>query len=103
MHTHLRHLVIMNFKNYEEVSLELNSKINCFVGNNGIGKTNILDAIYYLSLCKSFFPGTDQQNVRQNEEFFVIQGEYQRFEKSEQIYCGVKVGQRKIFRRNGKE
>jgi DNA replication and repair protein RecF len=93
----------MNFKNYEEVSLELNSKINCFVGNNGIGKTNILDAIYYLSLCKSFFPGTDQQNVRHNQEFFVIQGDYQRFDKSENIYCGVKVGQRKIFRRNGKE
>src|SRR5208283_3150082 len=46
---------------------------------------------------------TDQQNVRHNQEFFVIQGEYQRSEKTEQIYCGIKVGQRKVFRRNGKE
>lgn len=100
---YLRQLLLLNFKNYEEISLEFDSKINCFVGNNGIGKTNILDAIYYLSLCKSFFSNTDLNNVRHQQEFFVIQGEYQRDEKTENIYCGVKVGQRKIFRRNGKE
>ncbi len=103
MHTCLRKLIILNFKNYEEASLEFDSKINCFVGNNGIGKTNILDAIYYLSLCKSFFSGTDHQNLKHNQEFFVIQGEYLRQEQPENIYCGVKIGQRKVFRRNGKE
>ncbi len=103
MHTWLRKLSIMNFKNYEEASLDFDSKINCFVGNNGIGKTNILDAIYYLSICKSFFSVNDLQNFRHNQEFFVLQGEYEHQEKSENIYCGVKVGQRKVFRRNGKE
>lgn len=103
MHTYLHKLTLLNFKNYEEASLEFCSRINCLVGNNGIGKTNILDTIYYLSLCKSFFTNTDSLNIRHNEEFFMIQGEYQCEEKTEHIYCGVKSGQKKIFRRNGKE
>jgi len=103
MHTHLNHLSLLNFKNYEEASLEFCPKINCLVGNNGIGKTNVLDAIYYLSLCKSAFNATDIQNIRHGQEFFVIQGEYLRDEKTEQINCGVKAGYKKIFRRNSKE
>ena len=103
MHTYLHKLTLLNFKNYEEASLEFCSGINCLVGNNGIGKTNILDTIYYLSLCKSFFTNTDSLNIRHGEEFFMIQGEYQREEKTEHIYCGVKSGQKKIFRRNSKE
>lgn len=103
MHTYLNKLTLLNFKNYEEASLEFCSRINCLVGNNGIGKTNILDTIYYLSLCKSFFTNTDILNIRHGEEFFMIQGEYQREEKTEHIYCGVKTGQKKIFRRNSKE
>lgn len=103
MHTYLQKLTLLNFKNYEDASLEFCSKINCLVGNNGIGKTNILDTIYYLSLCKSFFTNTDSLNIRHGEDFFMVQGEYQREEKTEHIYCGVKSGQKKIFRRNGKE
>lgn len=103
MHTYLQKLDLLNFKNYEEASLEFCSKINCFVGNNGVGKTNILDSIYYLSLCKSFFSGTDMQNIKHEQPFFVIQGEYSRLDQPENIYCGVKPGQKKMFRRNGKE
>ncbi len=103
MHIYLHHLTLLNFKNYEEASLEFCPKINCMVGNNGIGKTNVLDAIYYLSLCKSAFNATDVLNIRYGQEFFVIQGEYQKDEKTEQINCGVKPGHKKAFKRNGKE
>ncbi|MDP4209630.1 MAG: DNA replication/repair protein RecF [Bacteroidota bacterium] len=103
MHTFLRNLTLLNFKNYEDVSLQFCDKINCFVGDNGIGKTNILDSIYYLSLCKSFFSGVDSLNIRHGHEFFVIQGEYAREDKTENIYCGVKQGFKKVFRRNNKE
>ena len=103
MHTYLSHLTLLNFKNYEEASLEFCPKINCLVGNNGIGKTNVLDAIYYLSLCKSAFNAVDMHNVKYGQDFFVIQGEYSRAEKTEQINCGVKTGHKKVFKRNGKE
>jgi DNA replication and repair protein RecF len=103
MHTYLKKLTLLNFKNYEDASLDFCSKINCLVGNNGIGKTNILDSIYYLSLCKSFFTNIDIQNIRHGQDFFVIQGEYLHEEKTENVYCGVKSGHKKVFRRNGKE
>jgi DNA replication and repair protein RecF len=103
MHTYLSKLTLLNFKNYEDTSLEFCRKINCFTGYNGVGKTNILDAIYYLSLCKSFFGNSDSLNILHQHDFFVIQGEYLRDEGKENIYCGVKVGQKKSFRRNGKE
>jgi DNA replication and repair protein RecF len=103
MHTYLQKLTLLNFKNYEEASLDFCSRINCLVGNNGIGKTNILDTIYYLSLCKSFITSIDSLNIRHGEEFFMIQGEYERESKTEHIYCGVKSGQKKVFRRNSKE
>ncbi len=100
---HLDKLSLIQFKNYGECELHLSSKLNCFVGNNGAGKTNILDAIYYLSFCKSCFNHVDAQNIRYNDDFFVVQGSYSRFDKEEQIYCGVKRNQKKIFRRNKKE
>lgn len=103
MHTYLRSLTLLNFKNYEDASLEFCAKINCITGNNGVGKTNILDAVHYLSLCKSFFTATDSQNVKFSHDFFVIQGEYLSNDKHENIYCGVKIGQKKIFKRNAKE
>lgn len=103
MQTHLRHLTLLNFKNYEEASLEFCSKINCLVGDNGIGKTNVLDAIYYLSLCKSAFNAIDTQNIRYGQDFFMIQGEYSKADKTEQINCGVKSGHKKAFKRNSKE
>ena len=99
----LKDLSLVNFKNYKGIELSLNPKINCFVGNNGQGKTNLLDAIYYLSFCKSFLNPLDSQNINYDESFFMIQGTYERDNKTEQIYCGIKRGQKKIFRRNKKD
>lgn len=99
----LKNISLVNFKNYLGVELELNPKINCFVGNNGQGKTNLLDAIYYLSFCKSFLNPIDSQNINYDENFFMIQGLYDREGKSELIYCGIKKGQKKVFKRNKKD
>ncbi len=99
----LNKLSLVNFKNYEQLEIELSAKINCFVGNNGEGKTNLLDAIYYLSLCKSFFNSADSQNIRYGHDFFLVQGEYELNDSVEKIYCGLKKGRKKIFKRNNKE
>jgi DNA replication and repair protein RecF len=100
---HLKGLNILNFKTYEQAEIDLHPKVNCFVGNNGVGKTNLLDAIFYLSMCKSNFNSVDYQNVRHNQDFFVIQGVYSRQNKEENIYCAVKKDSGKTFKRNGKE
>lgn len=99
----LKELHIVNFKNIGEADLTFCSGFNCFVGNNGVGKTNVLDAIYQLSMCKSFFNQSDTQNIRHGEPFFVLQGRYERPPEEEiDVYCGVKRGQKKIFRKNQK-
>ena len=72
----LDRLILSNFKNYAEASIELCGNVNCFVGNNGAGKTNLLDAVYYLSFCKSYFNPVDSQNIRVGEDFFAIHGFY---------------------------
>ena len=100
---YLKELSLVQFKNYPELRLPLNAQINCFVGPNGSGKTNLLDAIYYLSFCKSYFNPVDSQNVRHGDEFFVIEGWYQRQERPEHLYLGVKKGQKKSVRRNKKK
>ncbi len=100
---YLKKLDIINFKNYPELKATFVPGINCFLGNNGEGKTNLLDAIYYLSMSKSFFNPVDSQNIRHQEEFFVIQGQYERKEATENIYCGLKKGRRKKFKRNDKD
>jgi DNA replication and repair protein RecF len=99
----LKELSLIHFKNYEESKLEFSASVNCFAGDNGSGKTNLLDAIHYLSLCKSYFNPIDSQNIQHEAPFFVIQGLYTSVEKEENIYCGVKRGQKKIFKRNQKE
>ena len=99
----LNTLSIINFKNYDQADFRFCPKINCFVGNNGAGKTNVLDAIYYLSMTKSCLNPADSQNIRYDTDFFVIQGEYERKDESESIYCGMKRGQKKVFRRNKKD
>ncbi len=96
-------LSLVNFKNYEQADFKFCPKINCLVGNNGTGKTNVLDALYYLSMTKSCFHTSDSQNIRYENDFFVIQGEYDRKGIPENIYCGVKRGQKKVFRRNKKD
>ena len=100
---HIQNLSLVNFKNFEEAELSFSSNLNCFIGNNGAGKTNLMDAIYYLSFCKSFSNTVDGLNIRHDEEFFVIQGKYTRLDNDESIYCGLKRGQKKHFKRNKKE
>lgn len=98
----LKRISLLNYKNFSEVTFELDSKINCFVGKNGIGKTNILDAIYHLANGKSYFNPLAVQNIKHNEEFFVVDGEFEKNERTEQILCSLKKGQKKILKRNGK-
>ena len=103
IHCQLNTLSLVNFKNYEQADYQFCPKINCLVGNNGTGKTNVLDAIYYLSMTKSCLNPADSQNIRYNTDFFVVQGEYDRKGDPEAVYCGLKRGQKKIFRRNKKD
>jgi len=98
---YLKKLALTNFKNYELNELEFSPKINCFVGNNGVGKTNILDAIHYLSLTKSFFNNIDSISIRHGEEYFIIQGTFVRNGDEDQIYCAFQ--KQKLLKLNGKE
>jgi len=100
---YLKKLALTNFKNYELNELEFSPKINCFVGNNGVGKTNILDAIHYLSLTKSFFNNIDSVSIRHGEEYFIIQGTFDRDGDEDQIYCAFQKQKQKLLKRNGKE
>ncbi len=100
---YLKNIDILNFKNVDQVKMQLIPGINCFVGNNGAGKTNLLDAIYYLSFCKSFFNSTDTQLINYGKDFFLIQGQFIRQDKEENIHAGIKINERKRFRRNKKE
>ena len=100
----LQDISILNYKNLEQVELTFSNKINCFIGKNGMGKTNLLDAIYYLSFCKSASNPIDSQNIRHEQDFFMIQGSYLFEDNSiEEIYCGLKRRQKKQFKRNTKE
>lgn len=100
----LKNISIVNFKSIEEKELQFCSNINCIIGDNGVGKTNILDAIYHLSMCKSFFTQQDRQCIKHGEDFYVLQGEYDVDNKTEKIYCGLHNEERhKSFRRNGAE
>ena len=99
---HIEEISIVNFKNLNEVKVEFSPKLNCFIGNNGAGKTNMLDAIYYLSFCKSFFNASDQLNINHEESFFMLNGDYARLDSKEQISCGLQKGQKKQFKRNTK-
>ncbi len=98
----LKRISLLNYKNFSEVTFEFDTKINCFVGKNGIGKTNILDAIYHLANGKSYFNPLAVQNIKHHEEFFVIDGEFEKKDRTEQILCSLKKGQKKILKRNGK-
>ncbi len=100
---HLKNLLLTNFKNYELAELEFSPKINCFVGNNGVGKTNILDAIHYLSLTKSFFNSIDSISIRHGEDYFIIQGAFERDGEEDNIYCAFQKQKQKLLKRNGKE
>lgn len=97
---YLEKLSLVNFKNYRQTELELSPEINCFIGENGAGKTNVLDAVYYLSMCKSYLNPIDSQNILFEQQFFVLQGTWGKAEVSEHVYCAVKKGTKKVFKRN---
>lgn len=106
----LNKLSIVNYKNIREATLELSPKINCLIGQNGVGKTNLLDAIYFLSFCRSAFYHQDSLAITHGQDFFVLEGEYCMEEREneadvalDKIYCGMKRGTKKRFKRNGKE
>ena len=95
----LEQLSVVNYKNIAGATLRFSPKINCFIGNNGAGKTNVLDAIYFLSFCHSASTMQDSLAIRHDQEFFVLEGEYAGFN----IFCGMKRGQKKHFKRDMKE
>jgi DNA replication and repair protein RecF len=99
----LNKIQLLGFKNYEQAEAEFSHKFNCFTGNNGMGKTNMLDAIYYLSFCKSYYNPADNQNIKKEAPFFMIQGSYQVQGEQLEIYCGLKRGEKKQFKLNKKE
>ena len=79
----LKSLSLVNYKNFDTQSFSFNEKINCFVGNNGVGKTNVLDAIYHLSFGKSYFNPVATQNIKHDQDFFVVDGLYEKAEKED--------------------
>jgi DNA replication and repair protein RecF len=99
----LRKLSILNYKNIQQSELLFSPKMNCFFGNNGMGKTNLLDAVYYLSFCKSYMNTSDNQVIYNTEDMCVIQGNYEREDHEEEIFCAIRRRQRKQFKRNKKE
>ena len=94
----LERLSIINYKNIQEATLDLSPKINCFIGHNGAGKTNVLDAVYFLSFCHSAQTTQDSLVIRHDQDFFMLEGEYGEFA----IHCGMKRGAKKVFRRDKK-
>src|SRR5699024_9818786 len=98
----LHQLSLLNYKNFDARTFEFDPKINCFVGNNGVGKTNVLDAIYHLSFGKSYFNPITVQNIKHGTDFFVIEGNYTKNDVPEKIVVSARKNQKKIIKRNGK-
>lgn len=99
----LKSLTINNFKNIAEARLEFSPKVNCLLGNNGMGKSNLLDAIHYMSFCKSFSGVTDAMLMRREQDFCMIQARYERRGIDEDVSMGMAKGRRKTLKRKGKE
>ncbi|MBA4746379.1 MAG: DNA replication/repair protein RecF [Muricauda sp.] len=98
----LRHLSLVNYKNFDSKALDFDPVINCLVGDNGVGKTNVLDSIYHLCFGKSYFNPVSTQNIKHDTDFFVIEGEFEKKERTEKILCSFKKGTKKVIKRNGK-
>ena len=98
----VKNLKIINFKNHPEKSFDFSSEINCFVGNNGAGKTNILDALHYISMGKSFLGNSDFQNIKEDENFFSIESEIEGEEKNDIIKILLQKETKKIIKKNEK-
>lgn len=101
---YLNNISILNYKNIAEAQLSLSPKMNCLIGHNGEGKTNFLDAVYYLSFCRSAYTNIDSNVIRHNEDCLMISGEYSDDNgEPENVFCGMKRGTKKHFKRNKKE
>jgi DNA replication and repair protein RecF len=100
---YLQRLHLINFKNYTEVAVEFSPTVNCLTGFNGCGKTNLLDAIHYLSMTRSYFHPGDNQNIRHGEQMLFIQGDFDLDGVKDSVFCGIRQGQKKQFRRNQEE
>lgn len=99
----LKKLSVLNYKNILQSEVSFSPKMNCFFGNNGMGKTNLLDAIHYLSFCKSHINTPDSQIIRAEQDFCILQGNYDYEGREEEIFCAMRRKQRKQFKRNKKE
>lgn len=98
----LKQLNLINYKNIPQKDFTFDSKINCFVGKNGVGKTNILDAIYHLAYTKSYFNPQAIQNIKHDEDFFLLDAVFDKENRDEKIACSLKRGQKKVIKRNNK-
>jgi DNA replication and repair protein RecF len=103
----IQRLQLANFKNYDELDTTFSNNVNCLVGNNGVGKTNLLDALYYLSFCKSYFNPVDSQNIRNDADYFAIHGQYSLDEPEDNdsvvtVSCTLQRGQSKKMKFNKK-
>ena len=96
----IQNIKLINFKNYIDIEFDFSHKITCFTGLNGVGKTNLLDALHYLSLTKSYFNSPDSKNIKYGEDFFVVQGAIKKNDKVNKLYCGFKKGKKKKFMLN---
>lgn len=99
---YLKRLSLLNYKNFDSQDFEFDNKINCFVGDNGVGKTNTMDAIYHLCFGKSYFNPVTSQNIRHGQDFFVVEGLFKLNQKEEKIVCSLKQGTNKVVKRNNK-
>ena len=100
--TLLHQLSLLNYKNFDSKDFAFDSTINCLIGENGVGKTNVLDAIYHLAYGKSYFNPVTTQNIKHEEDFFVLNGDFEKNTRPEKIVCSYKKGSKKIIKRNGK-
>ncbi|MDR2471966.1 MAG: DNA replication and repair protein RecF [Tannerella sp.] len=96
-------LSVINYKNILQAEIACSAKMNCFFGNNGMGKTNLLDAVYYLSFTKSHLHTPDSQIIRDGEDMCIVQGTYLFENRTEDVFCAVRRGHHKVFKRNAKE
>lgn len=103
MELYLSAISLFHFRNHREARLDLGPEVNCLVGENGVGKTNLLDAVHYLSLCKSYFEPIDMHNVLHGEESFLVKGTMRTGAGESELSCAVRRGQRKVFTRDRKE
>ena len=99
---YLKKIALVNYKNFDSSEFIFDEKINCFVGNNGVGKTNVLDAIYHLAFAKGYFNRVSGQNIKHGQEFFLIEGVFEKEGREEILSCSLKRGQKKVVKRNGK-